>query len=102
MKKVHIKTAVIVIGMWVTASASAHDPSEHTSQSEKPKCEAMENMDQSKMDVNDPVMQAMMKKCTVALNDSEQGEHPKSASDDENEHQTESDHSKQADDLGHH
>ena len=62
----------------------------------------MENMDQSKMDMNDPVMQAMMKKCTVALDDGEQGEHPKSTLDDENEQQTGSDDSKQIDAHGHH
>ena len=30
---------------------------------EKPDCSAMKDMDHSKMDMNDPVMQAMMKKC---------------------------------------
>ncbi|MDF1589244.1 MAG: hypothetical protein P1P93_08860 [Gammaproteobacteria bacterium] len=44
--------------------AYAHDKEEHTSANrEKPNCEAMKNMDHSKMDMNDPVTQAMMQKC---------------------------------------
>tara|TARA_R110000782_G_scaffold172559_3_gene264183 strand:+ start:449 stop:730 length:282 start_codon:yes stop_codon:yes gene_type:complete len=46
-----------------TLSAQAHDPKEHMNNAEKPDCAAMENMDHSKMDMNDPVMQAMMKQC---------------------------------------
>ena len=45
------------------ASAQAHDPSEHMKKGEKPKCESMKNMDHSKMDANDPIMMAMIKKC---------------------------------------
>ena len=33
---------------------------------EKPKCEAMKNMDHSKMDMNDPITQAMMKQCMAS------------------------------------
>ena len=44
-------------------SAQAHDPKEHMNNAEKPDCAAMENMDHSKMDMNDPLMQAMMKQC---------------------------------------
>lgn len=41
----------------------AHDPKEHQSQSAKPDCAALKNMDSSKMDMNDPVMMALHKKC---------------------------------------
>ena len=41
----------------------AHEASKHMKDTEKPKCEAMSKMDMSKMDANDPVMLAMMKKC---------------------------------------
>ncbi len=88
MKKVQIKTALVVMGMLVIGSAYAyaHDPSEHTGKAEKPKCEAMENMDRSKMDMNDPVMQAMMKKCKAAHDDDGQGDQHQSSSDDKNAH----------------
>ena len=41
----------------------AHEESEHAKTAEDPRCEAMSTMDHSKMKKNDPVMQAMMKKC---------------------------------------
>ena len=44
-------------------NAQAHEPKEHMKDAEKPDCSAMKDMDHSKMDMNDPVMQAMMKKC---------------------------------------
>jgi hypothetical protein len=44
-------------------SACAHDPAEHMKEGQKPDCAAMKNMDHSKMDMKDPVMQAMMQKC---------------------------------------
>ena len=88
--------------MLVIGSAYAHDPSEHTSKAEKPKCEAMENMDQSKMNENDPVMLAMMKKCKAAHDDDGQGEHHQSSSDDENSHHSEPENKHQADDHGQH
>ncbi len=51
------------VALGVALSAQAHDPKEHMKNAEQPKCEKMKNMDHSKMDMNDPVMQAMMKKC---------------------------------------
>ena len=102
MKKVQIKTALIVMGMLVIGSAYAHDPSEHTGSAEKPKCEAMENMDQSKMNENDPVMLAMMKKCKTTHDDDRQGEHHQSSADDVNQQQTETDNIMQTDAHGPH
>ncbi|WP_444904796.1 hypothetical protein ACJJIU_08360 [Microbulbifer sp. CnH-101-E] len=43
--------------------ALAHDPSLHKEKAVKPDCAAMQGMDHSKMDVNDPVLKAMRKKC---------------------------------------
>lgn len=57
----------------VTLSAVAHDPSEHAEKNVKPDCAAM---DHDGMDSNDPVMQAMMKKCMSE----------KSGSDDHHDH----------------
>lgn len=50
--------------LFLTASVSAHPPKEHMKDvQQKPDCAAMKDMDHSKMDMNDPVMQAMMQKC---------------------------------------
>lgn len=46
----------------------AHDPAEHAKEAAAanagPDCAAMQNMDHSKMDMKDPVMMAMMAKCS--------------------------------------
>lgn len=63
MKNIQATIYLLLASTFVIASAQAHEPSEHMKKSEKPKCEAMENMDHSKMDANDPIMKAMMKKC---------------------------------------
>lgn len=47
----------------IALSVQAHDPKEHMKDAEKPDCSAMRDMDHSKMDMDDPVMQAIMKKC---------------------------------------
>jgi len=44
-------------------SAQAHNPEEHINKGQAPNCAAMKDMDHSKMDMSDPVMQAMMQKC---------------------------------------
>ena len=57
--------------LWFTAPACAlamqvwaHDPSEHIKKERRdPDCSAMQEMDHSHMDSDDPVMQAMMQKC---------------------------------------
>lgn len=63
MKKIQTTTYLLLASFFAMSSAQAHDPSEHTTKTEKPKCEAMKNMDHSKMEMKDPVMMAMMKKC---------------------------------------
>lgn len=47
----------------VTVPAMAHDPSEHMAAAEKPDCTVMDDRGHDGMDTNDPVVQAMMKKC---------------------------------------
>lgn len=44
-------------------SANAHDHSKHGEGDEHPDCAKMEDMDHSKMDMDDSTMQAMRKKC---------------------------------------
>ena len=63
MRSKFITLSIAISTLAFTLSAQAHDPKEHMNNAEKPDCAAMENMDHSKMDMNDPVMQAMMKQC---------------------------------------
>jgi len=63
MRSKFITMSIAISTLAFTLSAQAHDPKEHMNNAEKPDCAAMENMDHSKMDMNDPVMQAMMKQC---------------------------------------
>lgn len=63
MNKTQATLYLLLASPFFMATAQAHEPSEHTSKMEKPNCEAMKNMDHAKMDMNDPVMMAMMKKC---------------------------------------
>lgn len=49
--------------MVLALSAHAHEPAEHNKKAEKPDCAAMSKMDHAAMNMKDPVMQAMMKKC---------------------------------------
>ena len=63
MKNIHVTFCFLLVSLFSIASVHAHDPSEHKTKREKPKCEAMKNMDHLKMDANDPIMMAMMKKC---------------------------------------
>lgn len=61
-----VMKALLLGGFWLTVSTVtvyAHDPSKHTDSSERPDCGAMEGMDHAHMDMADPVVQAMMKKC---------------------------------------
>lgn len=58
-----LATVIVLSTLGIALSAQAHDPKEHMKDAEKPDCAAMKNMDHSKMDMNDPVMQAMMQQC---------------------------------------
>lgn len=52
------------------ASAYSHAPELHKKEgAEKPQCAEFEKMEHSKMDANDPVMQAMMAQCKDWLHD---------------------------------
>ncbi len=55
----------------VIQSAVAHDPAEHAKEVQDkdsgPDCAAMQDMDHSKMDMDDPVMQAMMSQCSEPM-----------------------------------
>jgi len=82
MKTKLLSFAIIFSALIYGLSAQAHDPKEHMQDAKKPDCAAMDNMDQSKMDMNDPVMQAMMKQCMQAMHE---GDHDDSETPDEPE-----------------
>lgn len=55
--------ALALAALGTAFSAHAHKPEEHNKEAESPNCAAMEEMGHSKMNMDDPVMQAMMKQC---------------------------------------
>ena len=76
MKRKLLSPVLVLAALGVTFSAQAHDPKEHMKDAENPNCAAMKDMDHSKMDMNDPVMQAMMKQCNKEMHHGE-GDHSK-------------------------
>ncbi|WP_339674277.1 hypothetical protein [Dasania marina] len=70
--KTKVLTFTIALSTWAfTLSAQAHDPKEHMKDAKAPNCAAMKDMDHSKMDMKDPVIQAMMKQCVKDMHDNE-------------------------------
>ena len=63
MQYIQATIYLMLTSCFMMTSVQAHDPSEHVKTNEAPKCESMKAMDHSKMDANDPIMMAMMKKC---------------------------------------
>lgn len=76
MKSKRFTPIIALAALGVAFSVQAHNPKEHMNDAEKPDCAAMKNMDHSKMDTNDPVMQAIMKQCMKDMhhNESENNE----------------------------
>ena len=71
------KLSISIIGamcIFTASAVNAHSPEMHKkNNAEKPKCETMNSMDHSTMDMNDPIMQAMMLQCMGS--DNHVGEH---------------------------
>lgn len=59
--------ALALLPLALALSAQAHDPNEPMKDAEPPNCSAMKDMDHSRMDRDDPVMQAMMKQCSKGM-----------------------------------
>ena len=62
MKRHLLLYLIALPALVLTLTAQAHDPKEHMNEKQTPDCAAMKEMDHSKMNMNDPVMQAMMQK----------------------------------------
>ena len=71
MKQRRLVLLLSASALLLSAAAFAHDPSEHKMEEQKPDCSAMQKMDHSKMNINDPVMQAMMQKCMKGMHEEE-------------------------------
>jgi hypothetical protein len=80
----HSGFAMSVLLAFSSQGAWAHDPAEHARAAAEAKatakCESIQKMDTSKMDPNDPVLQAMLLKCgekpaTAQHNDSSESQH---------------------------
>lgn len=67
----HFVTIVGLAALGIAFSAQAHDPEEHMKDAEQPHCATLKTMDQSTMDGNDPVQQAMMKQCMQDMHKTE-------------------------------
>lgn len=63
MKTDKLIATLLVVSSAYAMNAAAHDPKEHAKEKQAPNCAAMQEMEMGKMDKNDPVMMAMMKKC---------------------------------------
>ena len=61
----------VFLSLLLAASAYAHDPAEHAKEGSQPDCSSMKGMDPAKMDMKDPVTQAMMQKCKDEMNQDE-------------------------------
>ena len=72
--KTIINPIALVLLMASVSGAWAHSAEEHMKNAEEADCSAMEGMDMSNMDENDPVMQAMMKKCMKQMHASDDGD----------------------------
>ncbi|MFQ3237266.1 MAG: hypothetical protein ACI9C4_002847 [Paraglaciecola sp.] len=73
MKTHKLIATLLVVSSAYGIDAYAHDPKEHAKEKQAPNCEAMQDM--GKMNKNDPVAMAMMKKCHQKADDNQAGKH---------------------------
>ncbi len=74
MKNKQLGVLIAVPALMLAFSAQAHSPKEHMEKAENPDCAAMSSMDHSKMDMNDPVVMAMMQQCMSSMHGSAEAE----------------------------
>lgn len=67
MKSKQLSALVAVPALMLSFSALAHGEKEHMKTAESPDCAAMSTMDHSKMDMNDPIVMAMMQQCMSTM-----------------------------------
>ncbi len=65
--KIQLGVLLAVPALMLAFSVQAHSEKEHMKTAENPDCAAMSTMDHSKMDMNDPVLMAMMQQCMSSM-----------------------------------
>lgn len=85
MKKLTQILLVSIPLLTISFASNAHDPKLHAKKAEKANCAPLEKMkkENKKMDMTDPVMLAMIKKCEKQA---KKGEHFKHATDEKMDH----------------
>jgi len=92
-KQISLLSAGALVVALYAAPGLTHDPQEHEAESTTPECAAIANIDASKVDSNDPVMQAILQKCQTATHDDDS---------DNDEHQDEEHSEEHSADESHH
>lgn len=67
-KRISLLASALVIALYAVPGLT-HDPDEHEAESVSPDCAAIENIDASKVDSNDPVTLAILQKCQDMVHD---------------------------------
>ncbi|MEH6650338.1 MAG: hypothetical protein V7707_09965 [Motiliproteus sp.] len=69
MMKKQFSVLIAVPALMLAFSVQAHSEKDHMKTAENPDCATLSAMDHSKMDMNDPVVMAMMQQCMSAMQD---------------------------------
>ncbi|WP_156777008.1 hypothetical protein [Nitrococcus mobilis] len=101
VKKIKNNILALVSFLLFANFVHAHDPAEHAKKSEKPDCAAIESMNQSGVDKNDPVLMAIMIKCKKIRQSDMTDYHTSEQTTKEVEHDTDH-HGKSKESSGHH
>lgn len=70
-----IYALITISSLILSFSSMAHEQEKHAPESAQANCETMDNMKHSEMDMNDPVIQAMMEKCASQPKDKGNEQH---------------------------
>jgi hypothetical protein len=88
MKKKQCVVLLAVPALMLAFSVQAHSEKEHMEKAENPDCAAMSMMDHSKMDMNDPVVMAMMQQCMSTMSHGSEEAESAAHGDSHDEHMT--------------
>ena len=67
MKHKIIASMMALSSLMLSIHVQAHEADAHKDNVQAPDCSSMKGMDHAKMDMNDPVMKAMMEKCMAGM-----------------------------------
>lgn len=90
-KRISLLASALVIALYAVPGLT-HDPDEHEAESVSPDCAAIENIDASKVDSNDPVTLAILQKCQDMVHDDDDADHDDEHDHDEHEHSEDDSH----------